>query len=883
MSLWRQLTRGLRNLTNPGQADRDVAEEVEQYLDEATAAFRASGLSPEEARRAARVELGSVTAVRQDVRGYGWENLVDTTVADFRYAVRRLRRTPVFTLVGALTLALGIGASTAIFSAVNPVLFESLPYPDAGRLVMIWDGQNGTRTNSTFGTYRELSARSHSFESISVMRPVQVTLTGVPEPERLQGQYVSANYFRTLGVQPILGRDFQESDDRPKAPLVVLMSHSLWQRHFGGDRAIVGALVTFNEVPVTVIGVLPRAFENVLSPGADVWGTLQDDPSLPLNGREWGHNLRMIGRLRPDVSLDQAALELDAIAGQPLEDFPRPDHASLSNGFIAGRLQDELTMDVRPVLLAVLGAVILLLAIACVNVTNLLLARGNERRTELAVRAALGASQSRLVRQLLAEYLVLATLGGVGGAMLAYGTVDTVTALSPTDLPRISAIAIDGSVLAFTLGITTLVGLVIGLVPALHGSRAEIQGGVQQRSARIASGHRPVRRVFVVAQVALAVVLLIGAGLILRSLQRLLAIPSGFEPAGLLTMEVQTAGTRFFDANTSHRFFDQTLEAIRRVPGVTAAAFTSQLPLSGGEDIWGVHFESIPRSASEEDHDGYRYAVSPGYFEAMGIPLRKGRVLNAYDDARAPGVAVINEAFARRRLPGLDPIGQRVRIGPNSGPWLTVVGVVADVKQTALSVVRSDAIYLTAAQWTRFADPARWIVVRTQGDPAALTPDIRRAIQSVDKSQSIANVATMEQRVRDTEAGRRFALILFESFGIVALVLAAIGIYGLLSGTVTERTREIGVRAALGASRWNVVALVLRQGMTMTGLGIALGVVGGGLASGALVTLLFGVSRLDSTTYLGVIALLACVSAVACILPAWRATRIHPSIALTSE
>jgi putative ABC transport system permease protein len=433
------------------------------------------------------------------------------------------------------------------------------------------------------------------------------------------------------------------------------------------------------------------------------------------------------------------------------------------------------------------------------------------------------------------------------------------------------------------MSLTALIGIIIGVVPAFQGSRAEVQGGLQQRSTRVTSGHQLIRRALVVVQVALAVVLLIGAGLILRSLQQLFAVPPGFEPTHLLTLQVQTAGRRFRDADASHRFFNQTLDAVRQIPGVTAVAFASQLPLTGDEDVWGVHFESIPALAAEEDRDGYRIAVSPGYFETMGISLRKGRLLNDTDDARAPGVVVINESLARRRLPGLDPIGQRVHVGPNAGPWLTVVGVVGDVKQTSLAVSRADAVYMTAAQWVRFADNARWLVVRTQGDATALTASVRRAISSVDRNQPILRVATMDERVRASAVERTFALLLFEAFGVVALVLAAIGTYSLLAGAVTERTREIGVRSALGASRHSILVLVLRQGMTLAALGMTLGLVGGGIGSGALVTLLFGVSRLDFATYLGVIVLLAGVSVVACAIPAWRASRIHPSITLASE
>jgi putative ABC transport system permease protein len=880
MSWWRQLTRGIRVLLNRTAADRDIADEVEHYLDEATASLEATGLSHEEARRAARLQLGSVTGVREQVREHGWEHVVDTTVTDVRHGIRRLRRSPVFAILGTLTLALGVGASTAIFSAIYPVLFQPLPYPDAGRLMMIWDRQNGTRMNVTFGTYRELIERSRSFESLAVMRPGQVTLTGPAEPERVDGQYVTANYFRVLGVPPALGRDFQESDDRSNSPIVCIISDGLWRRRFSGDPTIAGRQLVLQDIPVTVIGVMPREFENVLSPSAEIWSPLRYDTALPLNGREWGHNLSMVGRVIRGIPLEQARQELDTIAGTTLAEFPRPAWARLAAGFITETLQDDLTRTVRPALFAVLGAVVLLLTIACVNVTNLLLARGVERHAEFAVRSALGASRLRLIRQLLTETVILAAFGGGFGIVLAYLAVDAVVAMSPPELPRVDAIEVDTAALAFALALTTIVGLVIGVVPALHGSGGVPSGGIQR--TRVTSGHHPTRRALVVVQVALALVLLVGAGLLVRSLQQLFAVPPGFDAAHLLTMQVQTAGQRFRDPNATHRYFAQVLEAVRVLPGVSAAAFTSQLPLTADEGAWGVHFETIPTSAADENHDGYRYAVSPGYFETMAIPLRDGRVLNAHDIAGAPLAAVINESFARRRLPGVNPIGQRLHVGPNSGPWFTVVGVVGDVTQTSLAVRPADAVYMTAEQW-RFADNARWLVVRAERDEAALAPAIRRAIWAIDKDQPILRVATMDDRLRVSAADRRFALLLFGTFGVVALVLAAIGTYSLLSGNVTERTREIGVRAALGASRGSILGLVLRQGMTLTGLGIVIGMAGAVVASQALVTLLFGISRLDATTYLGVIALLTGVSAIACGMPAWRAARVPPSLALRSE
>ncbi len=882
MSLWRELARGLRGLINRSAADRDIADEVDQYLEEAVASYEAGGLSPEEARRAARRELGSVTAVREQVRAYGWENIVETTVADVRYATRRLARYPAHTSIAAVTLALGIGASTAIFSAVNPVLFQSLPYRDPGRLMMIWDGQGGARLDVTFGTYRELTARNRSFESMTVMRPMQPTLTGVTEPERLDGQFVSADFFRVLGVRPALGRDFEASDDQPQSPFVVMLSDRLWRRRFGADVGIIGRHIALNETPVTVIGVLPRGFENVLSPSAEIWSPLKYDPALPFNGREWGHHLRLVGRVRPDLHPNRARQELEEIAETPSPDFERPDWAALRDGFIAHSLQDELTRSVRPALFAIAGAVILLLTIACVNVTNLLLAQGASRHGELSVRTALGASRSRVIRQLLAETLVLASIGGALGIILAHTTVDALVALSPPELPRSSAIAVDRTVLAFTAGMTTVIGLLVGLLPALNGLHASVPGGAPQQSMRIARGHQLTRRSLVVVQVALALVLLVAAGLLLRSLQHLFAMPPGFDPTERLTMQVQVAGQQFRNAGTSHRFFDSVLEAVRHVPGVTAAAFTSQLPLSGDEEAYGVRFESTPPAAAEEGGAAYRYAVSPGYFATMGIPLRSGRALDARDDGSAPLVAVINESLARRRLPGLNPIGQRLRIGPDSGPWFTVVGVVGDVTQTSLAVTRPDAVYVTAPQW-RFSDNARWLIVRSHVDPAALAPAIRRAIAAIDRNQPVLRVATMDERVRGSAANRRFALLLFEAFGITALILAAIGTYSLLSGNVTERTREMGIRAAMGASRSDILALVLRQGMTLAALGIAIGLVAASVASRALVTLLFGVTPLDSATYTGVATLLAIVSMLACAMPAWRAARVRPSVALRFE
>ena len=876
MSRWRQLTRGLRALTGRSAADRDVADEVQHYLEQAAAAHEARGLSAGDALRAARLELGGVTRVREEVRSYGWENLVDSLFADLRYAARRLRAAPGFTAVTVLTLALGIGGTTAIFSAVSPILFEPLPYPDAGHVAMVWEAFNaGGRQEGTFGMYAELKERAHSLDAIAVLRPWEPTMTGTDQPERFAGQRVSASYFHVLGVLPALGRDFEAAEDRFGGPRVVILGDALWRRRFGADSAIIGRSIILDGDPVVVIGVMPRRFENVLAPSAALWAPLQYD----LREYSWGHHLRTVARLKPGIGIDQASREVDvlgrALAKQHTDSYgPRA-------AFAVHALQDDLTRGVKPALLAILAAVTLVLVIACVNVTNLLLARGVQRRGEFALRAALGAGRDRLTRQLLTESLALALLGGALGMVVAMLGVRALVALSPPGLPRAGAIAVNGAVFAFGLALTTLIGLAFGVFPALQAARSDPNQELQHGSQRTVGGHRKTRGALVVAEVALALVLLVSSGLLLRSLQRLFAIETGFDGSNLLTMEVQVAGHRYDADSTMVRFFEQALEAVRHVPGVRAAALTSQLPLSGDLDEYGVHIELNPTDRREAGST-FRYGVSPGYIEMMRIPLRRGRVFDEHDRAGAPQVALVSESFARTVLKGLEPIGQRMRIGPATGLPYTVVGVVGDVKQVSLTLGEANAIYIPESQW-HFGDNPMSLVVKSGGDAASLAPAIRRAIWSVDKDQPIVRVAMMEDLLAATAAERRFALILFEAFALAALVLAAAGIYGVLSGSVAERTREIGVRAALGATRGSLVAMVVRQGMTLTGLGVAIGLAGAVASSRVIISLLFGVSRLDPVTYLSVIALLAGVSAIACGVPAWRAARVDPASTLRAE
>jgi len=792
---------------------------------------------------------------------------------DVRYAARWLRASPGFTLLVVVTLALGIGGTTAIFSAVNPVLFQPLPYPDAGRLTMIQEIRgDGSRNDGTFGMYRQFVERNRSFESIAALGPWAPTLTGPAQPERLEGQRVSASYFRVLGISPAIGRSFAPDEDRPNAPNAVVVSDALWRRRFNADPAIIGRSIALDDASATIVGVMPASFENVLAPAADIWAPLQYDLS---QGRAWGHHLRTVGRMRSGVSVAQATRDLDAIGRAVLQEL-HPVTYGREVGIVAIRLQDEVTRSVRPALLAIVAAVTLVLLIACVNVTNLLLARGVRRRAEFALRTALGAGPGRLASQLLIESLLLALIGGVAGMAVADLGVRALVALSPPGLPRAGAIAVDASVFLFGVGVTTVIGLAFGSIPALQATRSDPQLDLREGAPPVSGGFHAVRRALVVAEIALALVLLVASGLLLRSLDRLFAVTIGFDASHLLTMQVQTSGRRFDDGRATSQFFARALEAIRQVPGVAAAAFTSQLPLSSDHDEYGVHFEG-----NADGYSTFRYAVSPGYIEAMRIPVRRGRAFTDDDRAGTLPVALINESFARRRFPGVDPIGRRLHVGPTDGPPFTIVGIVGDVKQLSLAVSEPDAVYVPASQW-RFADNVMSIVVRARGNAAALAPAVRNAIWSVDKDQPIVRLATMDDLVAASAAERRFALILFEAFALAAIVLAAAGIYGVLAGHVAERTREIGVRTALGATRGNILGLVLRQGLLLSGMGVVIGLAGAAAASQTIAAMLFAVSPLDPVTYLAVVALLAVVASIACGIPAWRAARVDPAMTLRS-
>jgi putative ABC transport system permease protein len=884
------LTGRIVNLFRRNRMHAEIERELSAHIAMRTEDNLRAGMSPKDARRDAFLRFGNTTAISERTTQADSALYLEDLWADIRYACRQLRNAPGFAVASILVLSLGIGASTAIFSAIKPILIDPLPYPNAGRIMMLWETRgNDAPAFNTFGTFHGMAERNRSFESMAVMRLWQpvlaATASRTDHPERFTGQRVSAAFFRTLGVSPKLGRDFDVSDDRFHGPSLVILSDRIWRQRFAANPSIVGSQVRLDDNLYTVIGVMPGAFENVLEPSADLWTPLQYDPSLPPEGREWGHHLRMVARLRSNATREQASREASAILRVLAQTYAKGYDSSGGTpvGMIVTPLQNDLTAGVKPSLMAVLGAAALVLLIACVNTTNLLLARGAQRRAEFAMRAALGAARSRLIRQLLTESLLIALLGAALGMVIAEAGVRALIALSPVDLPRAGAIAIDASVFFFALGITALVGTLVGLIPAWQASGTDLSTGMRQISRRSAGGRRLTRSALVIAEVSLAVVLLIGAGLLLRTMQHLFATDPGFEAQNLLTMQVQETGQRFTDAATGLRFLDDALDRVRRTPGVVSAGFTSQLPLSGDYDEYGIQFD---RNGNSGGNSAARYSVTPGYLEAMRIPLRSGRLLDQRDTTGAPGAVLISESLARRIFPGQNPLGQRVRVGPDVGhadrPWATIVGVVGNVKQQSLAIGDGDAFYAPTSQGL-WVDNAQSLVVRTVGPPAALAPLIRDAIWSVDRDQPIVRLATMDRLLATSESERHFVLLLFEAFALAGLTLAAIGIYGVLSGSVAERTREIGVRAALGATRGNLLGLILRQGMMLTAVGIVIGLCGAVAASRAIAALLFEVSNLDPFTYAAVALLLLAVAGAACLIPARRAASVNPVDALRAE
>ena len=883
MSLLRSIVRGLRALFQPHATDHEIDDELRHYVEQVVIANERRGLSHNEARRAALLEVGNYTAAREHVRSAGWEHTVETLIADLRYSLRWLRRSPAFTTTAVATLTLGIAASTTIFSAISPILLEPLPFPHADRLVIV-DDRNpaGAPMAVTFGTFAELRARSRSFDAMAVADEWRPSLFGAGDAERLTGEQITADYFVVHGTTPVAGRGFTSADELPEAPRVVILSDALVRRRFSSDRSILGRTIDLNGDPYTIVGILPASFTNVIEPTAEIWAPLRDRVTGDLSSREWGHHYRMVARLAPATSVDAATRELSAIARAPREEFQRPAWADLKQGLLVRSMQEAVVGRVKPILFAITGAVVMLLAIAAVNVTNLLLARSTRRRPEFAMRIALGASRGRMLRQLLTESTLIALVGGVLGLALAHVGVRALIATSPSDLPRLDAIHINARVFLFSLGLTTFVGLLVGLVPALDATHGKAEAALHQSARR--DGRAAIRSVLVVAEVAIALVLLVTAGLLLRSVTRLLSVPPGFESAHVVTMQVVGAA-RASDSDAARRqFYRDALDAVRRVPGVVTAAFTSQLPLSGEIDGYGLEAQSVPSSANGAGGSAMRYTVTPDYFAAMGIPLRKGRLLDASDRLGAPISIVINESLAHQLFGNRNPIGERVRFGPQMGgaDWSYIVGVVPDVKHYSLAAPAPNAFYVASNQWI-WVDNVQTLVVRASGDAVALVPSIERAIWSVNRDRPIQRIRTMDSFVAASAGERRFALLVIEAFAVAALALAAIGLYGVIAGGVAERIREIGIRSALGAAPTDLVARVVGRSLRLTFVGVVIGAIGSLGATRLVQSMLFGVSRLDVVTYASVTTVLFAVAGIAAWAPARRAAGIDPTITLRAD
>jgi putative ABC transport system permease protein len=797
-----------------------------------------------------------------------------TLLQDLRYGARTLAKKPGFALLIVVTLALGIGANTAIFSAVNAVLLRPLPFAQAEQLVMVYaQTPRGERNYVAYPDLLDWRRQSQSFSELAGFVPQSVNLTGRDEPARLIGGFVTANFFPLLKVAPAVGRDFRAGEDQPGAAGVAVLSHGLWQTRFGGEASVIGQAVTLNNQPFTVVGVLPPEFAFPQN-AVDVWVPLQFYPNFSLDrGRT---SAAVLGHLKPDVTMEQAQAEMTAIAGRLAAEYPATNK---ERGVTLVWLQDDLVERVRPSLLVLWGAVGFVLLLACANVANLLLARASGRAREFALRAALGAGRARLVRQLLTEAVLLALAGGTLGLLLGWWGVDVMAANNPVELLPAADIKLDWTALGFTLGLSLLTGIIFGLAPALRFSRPDLQGVLKEGGKGALGGRSRLRSALVVAQVAIALVLLIGSGLMVKSFLKLAGVAPGFDPDNLLTLEYRVPRNKYPQPAQQWAFHKDVVERVRQLPGVESAAAVGALPHSGNMMTTGFvpsHQADLP--AGQEPRAQLNRA-DQYYFSAMRIPLLSGRVFSERDHADAPRVVVINRAMAERFYADRDPVGQTVRL-TEGNVTATIIGVVGDVKHYSLDEPTVAQIYVAYPQ-----DPFIFttLVVRTQTEPMAMAGTVRAAVWSVDKDQPVWKVRTMEFLLDRAVGSSRFLTSLLTGFSILALLLAGVGVYGVLSYAVTERTHEIGVRMALGAGRRDILRLIARQGLLLAGVGVGAGLVAAFLLTRFLTQLLFGVSPTDPLTFVGVAALLLVVALAACFVPARRATKVDPMVALRCE
>jgi putative ABC transport system permease protein len=815
--------------------------------------------------------------------------------ADVRYAMRTLINQPAFSAVAIAALALGIGANTAIFSVVNGVLLQPLPYPAPERLVRLvrqFPAGTGSSTSITkFMVWR----RAQSFDAVAAsdFAGPGLNVSGGDRPEQVRGIHVSAGYFAVYGVSASIGRTFTTDEDRPGGAQVAVLSHALWSTRFGGDAGVIGRTIVLNGEPYTAIGVLAAQFRS--DPPADVFIPLQADP----NSANQGNFLRTAARLKAGTSIEVARAEMTRLG----DDFRRVNPRWMGQNETVGvvRMQEFAVRDVRPALLTLLAAVALVLLIACANVANLLLARSAARQKEIAVRAAIGATRGQIVRQVLTESVLLAGVGALVGSVLGVWGARALLALSPGDLPRAADLAgaplmhsiLDWRLLAFTAGVSVLTGVLFGLAPALHLARADLGPALKEGGERGSTGVSVgrTRGAFVMAEMALAVVLLVGALLLIRTFVGLRAVHGGFNPANVLTLQTSMGGAKYQTTTKVAALVRQVTTLVEAIPGVQASAVTIALPTTPGTDLpFKVEGRALAGDSQFHGDEQYRF-VSPEYFRALSIPLQRGRGFTDRDVAGAPPVLIVNAAMATKYWPGGDVLGQQITIGRGLGPEFedatrTIVGVVGDVRENGLDQPAPPAMYIPHAQlpdaMTHLANaliPMTW-VIRATGNPAALAPSVQRALLAVDAHLPVANVRTMEQVVGESIARQNFNMVLLTIFGVIALLLAAIGIYGVMSYSVEQGAHEIGVRLALGAERRDILALIVGRGMRLAIIGVALGVAAAFGGARVLSKMLFGVGSTDPSTYVAVVATLGTIAFFACYLPALRATRLDPIIAM---
>ncbi|MDQ2855220.1 MAG: ABC transporter permease [Acidobacteriota bacterium] len=801
---------------------------------------------------------------------------METLLRDIRYGVRSLLKRPGFTVVALIALALGIGANTAIFSLVNAVLLRSLPYAQPDRLVWVWGNirNGGSRASVSpldFLDYRKENTTFEQFAA-SLSVPLPVNLTGSGEPERLTGAAVTGNYFQALGVQPALGRTFVLENEITGRDQVTVLSYGLWQKQFGGDPNIVNKTVTLDGKTCVVLGVMPQDF-SVPQP-AELWIPMTFDVRPQMKQRK-AHFLRPIGRLKPGVSIAQAQADTDSIARRLEEQYPETDKGW---NLRLVSLQEQVVGNVKPTLFILFGAVGFVLLIACANVANLLLVRAASREREIALRTALGAGRFRIVRQMITESVLLALLGGALGTLLAIWGVDLLVTLSADNLPPTTQVKIDATVLGFTLLISLLTGVLFGLAPALRTLKLNLSESLKEggRSGSEGAQRNRTRSVLVVIESAVAVVLLIGAGLLIRSLIELKNTNPGFDPHNLLTMRVDLTEQKYPTPEKTAQFFRELERRIGGLPGVESVGLVSELPLSGQPNDMPYTVEGRPPVSSDQGFDDDFRRVNQDYFATLKIPLLRGRNFTSQEVSQGAKVVVISELLASQVFPNEEPLGKRLVMGMSNQPF-EIIGVVGDIRHRALERQPAATMYLpTYDGWMN-------VVIRTKNDPLALTTSVRKEVQTIDPDQPIAAVKSMDQWLSTAVAAPRYRTSLLGLFAALALVLAATGIYGVMSYSVTQRTHEIGVRMALGARQLDVLKLVVRQGMVLVLIGVGLGLAGAVALTRVLASLLFGVTARDPLTFVAVATLLAFVAFVACYIPARRATKVDPLVALRYE